>query len=321
MRSAVKRKASTSQPVRLSNGYSSKNTLSAQQHAEAKIDSTRKDALSNRERVVSRGKERMHSIIRNESNQACASKTTGQKLPSKGSIATRHPSKDVNDSSLRKSSVLSRHYLSEVGRPQSSQSQRMPSSVHRQQHPSHDQRPHQSVEQRPEQSQQSQRPQPMSQGQRSQQSLQSQRMQQSMQSQRQHQSSLQKSQPSQNHRPQLQSYRPQTLQGQRPIFSQGQYSEQRRAQPNNRLKLVEQAQQNNRLKLVERQIRPPSKPMVIFMRKCDLCVVSFKELFSAICHNFVFGGILAMIAVTSHLFLNSLFVPTAFSPNPFRWNS
>jgi protein SPT2 len=254
MRSAVKRKASTSEPVRLSNGYGSKNTLPTQRHAEAKIDSMRKDALSNRERVISRDKEKMRSTIRNGSNQPSASKTTSQKLPSKGSVATRHLSKDVNDSSLRKSSVPSRHHLPEVGRQQSSQSQRMPSSGHRPQHPSHDQRPHQSVQQRAEQSLQSQRPQLMSQGQRSQQSLQSQRMQQAMQSQRQHQTSLQKSQPPQNHRPQSQSYRPQTLQGQRPISSQGQYSEQRSARP------------NDRVKLVERQIRPPSKPMVICIR-------------------------------------------------------
>ncbi|KAK3144015.1 hypothetical protein QOZ80_4AG0307780 [Eleusine coracana subsp. coracana] len=250
MHSTVKSKASTSQPARLSNGYGSKNTLSAQRHVDARIDSMRKDAFSDRERAVSRDKERMHNVIRKGSNEANASRTISQKLPSKGSVATRHPSKDVNDPSLRKSSVLSKHHLSEVGRPQSSQSQRKPSSAHKPQHPSHDQRPCQSLQQRPEQSLQSRRPQQMSQGQRPQQPLQSQRVQQSMQSQRQHQSSvMQKSQPSQNHRPQSQSYRPQTLQGQRPISSHGQYSEQRRVQS------------NDRVKLGERQIRPPSKPM------------------------------------------------------------
>ncbi|TVU14929.1 hypothetical protein EJB05_38426 [Eragrostis curvula] len=259
MHSAVKSKASTSQPAPLSNGYSSKNTLSAQRHAEAKIDSMRRDSLSNRERAVSRDKERMHSINRNGSSQVNASKTTSQKLPSKGPIGTRHPSKDVNDSSVRKSTVPSRHHLSETVRPQSSQSQRMHSTGHRPPHPSHDQRPHQSLQQRPQQSVQSRRPQQMSQGQRPQQSLQSQRVQQSMQSQRvqqsmqsqrQHQSSLvQKSQLSQNHRQQSQSYKPQTLQGQRPISSQGQYSEQRKVQS------------NDRVKIGERQIRPLSKPM------------------------------------------------------------
>ncbi|XP_062184223.1 uncharacterized protein LOC133888112 isoform X2 [Phragmites australis] len=241
MHSALKSKAPTSQLARLSNGYGSKNTLSTQKHAESKVDSMRKETFSNRERAVSLDNERKNSIVRNGSKQANASKTTSQKLPSKGPIANKHPSKDVNDSSLRKSSVASRHHFSDIERPQSSQSQRIQSAGQRPQHSSHGQRPHQSVHQKPQQSLQSRKPQQVSQSQRPQQSLQSQRTQQSLQSQ--------KSQSSQIHRPQSQSYRSQPLQGQRPLSSQGQYSDQRRVHA------------NDRVKQAERQIRPPSKPM------------------------------------------------------------
>ncbi|XP_062226384.1 uncharacterized protein LOC133924733 [Phragmites australis] len=250
MHSAVKGKAPTSQPARLSNGYGSKNTSLTQRHAEGKVDSMRKEAFLNRERAVSRDSGRMHSIVRNGSNQANTSKTASQKLPSKGPIANKHPSKDVNDLPMRKSSVTSRHHISEIERPKSSQSQRIQSAGQRPQHSSHGQRPQQSVQQRPQQSVQSRRPQQVSQGQRPQQSLQSQKMQQSLQSQRLHQSShVQKLQSSQTHRPQPQSYRSQPLPGQRPLSSQGQYSEQKRIHT------------NDRVKQVERQIRPPSKPM------------------------------------------------------------
>ncbi|CAD6341468.1 unnamed protein product [Miscanthus lutarioriparius] len=243
MQSTVKSKAPTSQPARLSNGYGPKNTISTQRHAEGRVDSMRKEAFLNRERVVSRENERAHSIARNGSNQASTSKTTIQKLPSRGPIANKQPSKDLNDATLRKSSVASKHHLSEIDRPKSSQSQRMQSAGQRPQHSSHGQRPHQSTEHRPQQSLQSRRPQQMTQGQKPQQSLQSQRTQQSLQNQRPQQSShIQKSQSSQTHRPQ-------SLQGQRPLSSKGQYSEQRRVQA------------NDRVKQAERLIRPPSKSM------------------------------------------------------------
>jgi protein SPT2 len=238
MHSASKSKAPTSQPAQLSNGYGSKNTLSTQRHAEGRVDSMRREALSNRERVVSRDSERMHSIVRNGSNQASNSKITSQKLPTKGPIANRHLSKDLNDPALRKGSVASRH---EIDRPKSSQSQRMQSAGQRPQLSSHGQRPQQSVQQRPQQSLPNRRLQQVSQGQRPQQSLQSQRPQQS--------SHVQKLQSSQTHRPQMQSNRSQSMQVQRSLSSQGQYSEQRRVQA------------NDRVKQVERQIRPPSKPM------------------------------------------------------------
>ncbi|CAD6262735.1 unnamed protein product [Miscanthus lutarioriparius] len=213
MQSTVKSKAPTSQPARLSNGYGPKNTISTQRHAEGRVDSMRKEAFLNRERVVSRENERAHSIARNGSNQASTSKTTIQKLPSRGPIANKQPSKDLNDATLRKSSVASKHHLSEIDRPKSSQSQRMQSAGQRPQHSSHGQRPHQSTEHRPQQSLQSRRPQQMTQGQKPQQSLQSQRTQQSLQNQRPQQSShIQKSQSSQTHRPQ-------SLQGQRPLSS------------------------------------------------------------------------------------------------------
>jgi protein SPT2 len=252
MHSAAKSKAPTSQPARLSNGYGSKNTLSTQRHAEGRVDSMRREALSNRERVVSRDSERMHSIVRNGSNQASNSKITSQKLPTKGPIANRHLSKDLNDPALRKGSVASRH---EIDRPKSSQSQRMQSAGQRPQLSSHGQRPQQSVQQRPQQSLPNRRPQQVSQGQRPQQSLQSQRPQQS--------SHVQKLQSSQTHRPQMQSNRSQSMQVQRPLSSQGQYLEQRRVQA------------NDRVKQVERQIRPPSKPMVIFICRKHLFTFIF----------------------------------------------
>ncbi|KAF8702426.1 hypothetical protein HU200_032802 [Digitaria exilis] len=245
MHSAAKSKAPTSQPAaRLSNGY---NTSSTKRHAEGMVGFMRKEVLSNRERAVSRDNERMHSIVRNGSNQTSTSKITSQKLPTKVPIVNRHPSKDLNDSALRKSIVASRH---EIDRPKSSQSQRVQPAGQRPQISSHGQRPHQSAQQRPQQSLQSRRPQQVSQGQRPQQSLQSQRTQQSLQNQRPQQSShAPKLQSSHTHRPQLQSNRSQSLQGQRPLSSQGQYSEQRRVQA------------DDRVKQIERQIRPPSKPM------------------------------------------------------------
>lgn len=250
MQSTVKSKAPTSQPARLSNGYGPKNTVSTQRHAEGRVDSMRKEAFLNRQRVVSRDNERSHSIAKNGSNQASTSKTTLQKLPSRGPIANKQPSKDLNDTTLRKSSVASKHHLSEIDRPKSSQSQRMQSAGQRPQHSSHGQRPHQSMQHRLQQSLQSRRPQQMTQGQKPQQSLQSQRTQQSLQNQRPQQSShIQKSQSSQTHRPQSLSNRSQPSQGQRPLSSKGQYSEQRRVQA------------NDRVKQAERQIRPPSKSM------------------------------------------------------------
>ncbi|CAD6340847.1 unnamed protein product [Miscanthus lutarioriparius] len=106
------------------------------------------------------------------------------------------------------------------------------------------------MQHRPQQSLQSPRPQQMTQGQKPQQSLQSQRARQSLQNQRPQQSShIQKPQSSQTHRPQSLSNRSQPSQGQRPLSSKGQYSEQRRVQA------------NNRVKQAERQIRPPSKSM------------------------------------------------------------
>ncbi|CAL5015500.1 unnamed protein product [Urochloa decumbens] len=256
MHSAAKSKALTSQPARLPNGYGSKNTLSTQRHAEGRVDSMRKEGFSNGERAVSRDNERMNSIVRNGSNQASTSKITSQKLPTKGPspTASRHPSRDLNDPNLRKGKVASRH---EIDRPKSSQGQRMQPAGQRPQVSSHGQRPQQSMQQRPQQSlqnrrpqqvSQGQRPQQVSQGQRPQQSLQ--RTQQSLQSQRPQQSShVQKLQSSQTNRPQSQSNRSQSLQGQRPLSSHCQYSEQRRVQA------------NDRVKQVERQIRPPSKPM------------------------------------------------------------
>ncbi|WVZ86692.1 hypothetical protein U9M48_033441 [Paspalum notatum var. saurae] len=247
MHSAVKCKA-PSQPARLSNGYGSKNTLPTQRPAEGRVDSMRKEVLSNRERALSRSNERMHSTVRNGSNLASTSKTTIQKLPSKGPIADKHPSKDLNDP--RKNSVASRHHLSEIDRPKSSQSQRIQPAGQRPQNSSHGQRPQQSLQQRPQQSLHSRRPQQVSQGQRPQQSSQSQRSQQPLQNQRSHQSSnVQKVQSSQTHRPQSLSNRSQPMQGQRPLSSQGQYSDQRRVQA------------NDRVKQTERQMRPPSKPM------------------------------------------------------------
>ncbi|KAL6652253.1 hypothetical protein ACP70R_011178 [Stipagrostis hirtigluma subsp. patula] len=247
MHSALKNKAPAGQPARLSNGYGSKNTSSTQRHAEGKVDSMRKGS-SNRERAVSHDSERIP--VRNGSNQVNISKTTSQKLPSKGPIANTHPSKDVSDPSLRRSSVASRNHFSETERPQSSQSQRIQSAGQRPQHSSHGQRPNQPVQQRQQQSLQSRRPQQVSPGQRPQQSLQSQRTQQSLHSERPQQpSTVKKLQSSQIHRPQSQSYRPQPLQGQRPLSSHGQHLEQRRVIA------------NDRAKQVERQIRPPSKPM------------------------------------------------------------
>ncbi|KAL6903354.1 hypothetical protein ACP4OV_004167 [Aristida adscensionis] len=240
--SAIKSKAPTSQPARFSNGYGSKNTLSTQRHSEGKVDSVRKDAVSHRERAVSRDSERLH--VRNGSNQANTSKPTHQKLPSKGPLVNKHPSKDTSDP--RKSSVALRHHLSEIERPRSSQSQRIQSAAQRPQHSSHGQRPNQPTQQRPQQSLQSRRPQQVLQGQRPQQHLQSQRTQQSLQRPQQS-SNVQKT--PQTQRPQSQSYRSQALPGQRPLSSQGQYSEQRRVHT------------NDRVKQVERQIQPLSKPL------------------------------------------------------------
>jgi protein SPT2 len=275
MRTTVKSKAPTSQPARVSNGYGSKNKMSTQRHAEGRVDTMRKEAFLNRERVVSRdnermhervvsrGNERMHGSAINGSNQASTSKTTIQKLTSRGSIANKQASTDLNDAALRKSSVAPKHHFSEVDRSKSLQSQKMQSAGQRLQHSSHGQRPHQSMQHRPQQSLQSRRPQQMTQDQKPQQSLQSQRTQQSLQNKRQQQSShiqklqsshTQKSQSSQAHRPQSLSNRSQELRGQRPLSSQGQYLEQRRVQA------------NDRVKQVERHIRPPSKSMVIFMR-------------------------------------------------------
>ncbi|CAN6268852.1 unnamed protein product [Urochloa humidicola] len=238
LQSAAKSKALASQPARLPNGYGSKNTLSSQRHAEGRADSMRKEGFSNRER-------RMNNIVRNGSSQASTSKITSQKLPTSGPTASRHPSRDLNDP--RKGNVASRH---EIDRPKSSQSQRMQPAGQRPQVSSHGQRQQQLMQQRQQQSLQNRRPQQVSQSQRPQQSLQSQRTQQSLQSQRPQQSShVQKLQSSQTHRPQSQSNRSQPLQGQRPLSSQGQHSEQRRVQA------------NDRVKQVERQIRPPSKPM------------------------------------------------------------
>jgi len=260
--STVKRKAPTSQPARLSNGYGPKNTMSTQRHAEGKVNSMRREDFSNTERVVSRDNERMyervvsrdnermHSIARNGSNQASTSKTTIQKHPSRGPIVNKQPSKDSNDATLRKSSVASKHHPLEIDRPKSSQSQRMQSAGQRPQHSSHGQTPHQSMQHRTQQSLQSRRPQQMTQGQKPQQSLQSQRTQQSLQNRRPQQSShSQKSQSSQAHRPQSLSNRSQAVQGQRTLSSQGQYSEQRRVHA------------SDRVKQAERQIRPPSKSM------------------------------------------------------------
>ncbi|ONM15130.1 SPT2 chromatin protein [Zea mays] len=262
MRTTVKSKAPTSQPARVSNGYGSKNKMSTQRHAEGRVDTMRKEAFLNRERVVSRdnermhervvsrGNERMHGSAINGSNQASTSKTTIQKLTSRGSIANKQASTDLNDAALRKSSVAPKHHFSEVDRSKSLQSQKMQSAGQRLQHSSHGQRPHQSMQHRPQQSLQSRRPQQMTQDQKPQQSLQSQRTQQSLQNKRQQQSShIQKSQSSQAHRPQSLSNRSQELRGQRPLSSQGQYLEQRRVQA------------NDRVKQAERHIRPPSKSM------------------------------------------------------------
>lgn len=298
MQSTVKSKAPPSQPARLSNGYGPKNTMSTQRHSEGRVDSMRKEAFLNRERVVSRDNERMHSIARNGSNQASTSKTTIQKLPSRGPIANKQPSKDLNDATLRKSSVASKHHLSEIDRPKSSQSQRVQSAGQRPQHSSHGQRPHQSMQHRPQQSLQSRRPQQMTQGQKPQQSLQTVRTQQSLQNQRPQQSShIQKSQSSQTHRPQSLSNRSQPSQGQRPLSSKGQYSEQRRVQA------------NDRVKQAERQIRPPSKSMVNTYEKilpfCCLpfCLKLFATHISCIWVEFVWLGLLMF-----HLFHCCLFI-------------
>lgn len=192
----------------------------------------------------------MHSVVRNGSTQATTSKAASQKLPSKAPIANRPPIKSVSDQSLRANHSASKQLLSQNGRPQSSQSQRMQST-------SHGQRPHQPVQsqwplqslqgRRPQQSPQNTRPQLMSKSQRPQQSLQRQRPQLSSQNER--------LESSERQRPPSQSYRPQSSQGQRPSSVQGrQYSEQRRIQA------------NDRVKSAERQIRPPSKPMVILLR-------------------------------------------------------
>ncbi|EAZ18139.1 hypothetical protein OsJ_33688 [Oryza sativa Japonica Group] len=243
--SAVKSRAPTGQTARLSNGYGLKNTLSSQRHTEGRVDSNRKVAGANRERVVLPDNGRMHSVVRNGSTQATTSKAASQKLPSKAPIANRPPIKSVSDQSLRANHSASKQLLSQNGRPQSSQSQRMQST-------SHGQRPHQPVQsqwplqslqgRRPQQSPQNTRPQLMSKSQRPQQSLQRQRPQLSSQNER--------LESSERQRPPSQSYRPQSSQGQRPSSVQGrQYSEQRRIQA------------NDRVKSAERQIRPPSKPM------------------------------------------------------------
>ncbi|KAB8114992.1 hypothetical protein EE612_054888, partial [Oryza sativa] len=243
--SAVKSRAPTGQTARLSNGYGLKNTSSSQRHTEGRVDSNRKVAGANRERVVLPDNGRMHSVVRNGSTQATTSKAASQKLPSKAPIANRPPIKSVSDQSLRANHSASKQLLSQNGRPQSSQSQRMQST-------SHGQRPHQPVQsqwplqslqgRRPQQSPQNTRPQLMSKSQRPQQSLQRQRPQLSSQNER--------LESSERQRPPSQSYRPQSSQGQRPSSVQGrQYSEQRRIQA------------NDRVKSAERQIRPPSKPM------------------------------------------------------------
>lgn len=247
LHSAVKSKA-PSQPAKLLNGHGSKSTLSTQRLAEGRVDSMRKEVFLNRERAVSRSNDRMQSVVRNGSNHASTSKTI-QKLPNKSPIPDKYPSKDLNDPTLRKSSISSRHHLSEIDRPKSLQSQRIQSAGQRPQHSSHGQKPQQSMQQRPQQLLHSRRPQQASQGQKPQQSLQ-QRSQQSLQSQRLQQSSnVQKMQSSQTQRSQSLSNRSQPLQGQRPLSSQGQYSDPRRVQA------------NDRVKQAERQIRPPSKPM------------------------------------------------------------
>ncbi|XP_006664857.1 mediator of RNA polymerase II transcription subunit 15-like [Oryza brachyantha] len=241
--SASKSRAPTGQTAR-SNGYGLKNTPSTQRHAECRVDSNRKVAGANRERAVLLDNGRMHSVVRNGSSQATTSKAASQKLPSKGPIANRPPIKSVNDQSLRTNHPASKQLLSQNGRPQSSQSQRMQSTSHSQRphQPVQSQRPQQSLQgRRPQQSPQNTRPQLMSQSQRPQQSLQRQRPQVSSQNER--------LQSSERQRPNSQSYRPQSSQGQRPLSSHSHYSEQRRVQA------------NDRVKSVERQIRPPSKPM------------------------------------------------------------
>ncbi|KAL5215377.1 hypothetical protein ABZP36_004529 [Zizania latifolia] len=237
--SAVKSRAPTGQTARVPNGYGLKNTSSTQKHAE------RKDAGANRENTISLDNGRMHSVVRNGSSQATTSKAASQKFPSKGPIANKPPIKSANDQSLRTNRPASKQSLSQNGRPQSSQNQRIPQST------SHGQRPHQPMQsQRPQQSLQSQRPQQSQQNPRPQLMSQSQRPQQSLQRQRPHPSSqIDRLQSSERQRPQSQNYRPQSSQGQRPLSSQGHYSEQRRVQS------------NDRGKLVERQIRPLSKPM------------------------------------------------------------
>uniref|UniRef100_A0A0D9XRG3 SPT2 chromatin protein n=1 Tax=Leersia perrieri TaxID=77586 RepID=A0A0D9XRG3_9ORYZ len=242
--SAVKSRAPTGQTARLSNGHGLKNTSSTQRHAESsRVDSNRKVAGANRERVVL-DNGRMHSVVRNGSSQATTSKATSQKLPSKGPIANRPPVKSVNDHSLRTNHPASKQLLTQNGRSESSRSQRMQST-------SHGQRPHQPVQsQRPQQSLQSRRPQQSPQNTRAQVMSQSQRPQQSLQRQRPQLSSQNgRLQSSERQRPLSQSYRPQSSQGQRPLSSQGHYPEQRRVQA------------NDRIKSVEKQTRPPSKPM------------------------------------------------------------
>ncbi|KAG8065689.1 hypothetical protein GUJ93_ZPchr0004g39800 [Zizania palustris] len=229
--SAVKSRALTSTTARVPNGYGLKNTSSTQKHAEIK------DAGGNREKTISLDNGRMHSVGRNGSSQATTSKAASQKFPSKHPIAIKPPIKSANDQSLRTNRPASKQSLSQNGRPQSSQNQRIQSTSHGQRphQPMQSQRPHQSSQsQRPQQSQQNPRPQLMSQSQRPQQSLQRQRPQPSSQIDRLQSSDRQ---------------RPQSSQGQRPLSSPGHYSEQRRVQS------------NDRGKLVERQIRPLSKPM------------------------------------------------------------
>ncbi|KAF0895904.1 hypothetical protein E2562_017548 [Oryza meyeriana var. granulata] len=248
--SAVRSRAPTSQTARLSNGYGLKNTSSTQRYADSRVDSNRKVAGANRERVGSLDNGRMHSVVRNGSSQATTSKAASQKLPSKGLIANRPPIKSVNDQSLR---TNHKQILSQNGRSQSSESQRMQSTSHGQRphQPVQSQRPHQPAQsqrlqqslqdRRPQQSAQNTRPQTMSQSQRPQQSLQRQRPQLSSQNER--------LQSSERQKPLSQSYRLQSSQGQRPLSLQGHYSDQRRVQA------------NDRVKSVERQIKPPSKPM------------------------------------------------------------
>ncbi|KQK04910.1 protein SPT2 homolog [Brachypodium distachyon] len=245
MHSAVKGRAPTSHPARLPNRNGLNSTSSALRHAESK----RKEAFPNRERASSLDNGRMHGAVRNGSSLS-TSKAAGQKFLSKGPTTSKPALKDVNEQSLRKNHLASKHLLSPNERPQPSQSQRLQlgSYGQRPQQSSQSQRPQQSSQsQRPQQSSHSQRPLQSSRPDRPQQLPQSQRPQQSLQRQRPQQSSQLQS--SQSQRPQSQSYRPELLQRQRPLSSQGHYPEQRRVQA------------NDRVKQVERQARPSSKPM------------------------------------------------------------